>query len=68
MWPSKFELNKEYTNDQAKFHTKVPTRSLLKPSITSNWIKLGVAKCIFPREEHTNCWTSAKWSTLKTFI
>lgn len=52
------------TNSTEKF----PWGHYLTQGITRNWIKLGVAKVVLHREEHTNYWTSDKWSTLKTFI
>lgn len=33
-----------------------------------NWVKLGVGEVIFPREEHANCLSYAKWSSPQTII
>lgn len=58
------ELNKNDTNRYAKLDGK----KAQKFATIGIWSKLEVGKVVFPREEHTNWLSIAKWSALNAFI
>lgn len=59
--PPKCEPNMDVTNKPVKLCGERPQGLISMQRTTGNWLKLGAEELLFPREEHTNVLSSAKW-------